>query len=127
LFGESSQLVSSLISIRKQLLSLGLELANVFGVLFNSGAERSSAALGSPTVNLALHLIDTSALGQNLLTESAGLSLPRCFIDELQAARFAHAVLFVALAPHVSPLPALASVPDAIVKAHCQELGLYLH
>jgi hypothetical protein len=119
---RSANLHSSLFSFHAQLHNLGFEAANVVACLFVAGLELAETTFALPQGNLSSQVVTAAPLGVDLLACAATLSGKDSLIDQSQAAGFANAVLLVALAAQVSPLPAFAVVSDAVVEAHFEWL-----
>jgi hypothetical protein len=80
--------------------------------------ELTNATFFFPEDDLPYEVFSTTTLGEDPLAGSA----PRFFIDgiivDLHAACLAHLQALAALGSELSPLPAVASVTDAVIEAH---------
>ena len=74
-----------------------------------------SVALPLPALNISTHLVIPALLLLCVVADFAHIFLGLGFVDKLQAARFAHAVFFVALLSKVAPTP-VAACPASLLK-----------
>lgn len=75
-------------------------------------------SLASPTSNIFLHLAHSSILLGDLLANLARRRDKAGFVDELEPARLARAILLVALLAEVSPFPVAAGPEGLLEVAH---------
>ena len=98
-----------------QLLNLVIDPLNIMLRLLNGSHP---VALASPTSNVFGHLAYSSVLLGDLLANLARRRNANGFVDELEPARLACAVLLVALLAEVSPLPVAAGPEGLLEVAH---------
>jgi hypothetical protein len=122
----SSNLLATFIPLTLQSLDFSGQSFHVFTILGIGGAELGKAAFLVPEADLLNHVVDSSLLGKDLLTGAAVFLFPDGVIVELHATCFANAIFFAALAPEISPLPAIAGITDAVVETHYDRAWTFL-
>lgn len=72
--------------------------------------RRPAVTLPMPSLDITVHFVQTSLLLLRVVTEFANVAFSPRVVDELEAARLAHAVLLVALLTEMAPAP-VATAP----------------